>query len=137
MNRKLMAAAGVVVLALGAWAVFSALESETGPPGPLAIYSGPWNQDDGSIRGVLVLDGPCVYLDTGRARVLVAFAASGTWWVEGDPPGIRLPAGTFRIGDYVEWAAGSGGDWEAANWEVPPDPGCDLSAWTKVSHGGR
>lgn len=137
-----------VVLALVFFAFGAACGGGPGTPatGPLAIYAGEWNEDNGAVVGTLVLEGRCVYLDQpaqtaaavdgGEIRVaaqrwFLLFGAEGTAW-DAEPPAVRIGRREYRVGTVVRFGGGvfsersSPGDFAQLNWRVPPDPSCDV-----------
>jgi hypothetical protein len=115
------------------WLVFKPEGLATdGPTGPLALYNGEWNRDDGMSGGTIVFDGPCFYVETtsetgSTVRTLTALANRGTRWDEEDQT-LHVPWGAFAQGDEIELGGGEAfDDLSLHDWAVPPDPACDTS----------
>ncbi len=104
---------------------------DSAPPetGPLAIYDGEWNQDDGRLDGVVHLDGECFVLDSGERRFLLAFAQSGTAWDDAAQT-VRTNGREFVVGSAAEVGGGGGTPASEIDWLVPPHDSCRaLPVW--------
>ena len=123
----------IVLVSVGALLACSSCigQDETGESGPLALYKGDWSEDQALTEGLVVRDGPCLYLvnDGGllfSGKALLAFAEGGARWDEEKQAivadGRRIPVGTtLRLG---------GGETQGRDgrWVVPPKPSCDVSS---------
>ena len=126
----------VRVVALVAALVFTAAcSSDNGrgsePDSPLALYRGVPSEDDAVFRGTLVREGPCLYIDDGRHRVLLLFSADAASWKGGK---LHVGRVTAAPGDRVGIGGGGASGLSNFEWVREPHESCDTSAaWVSGS----
>lgn len=92
--------------------------------GPV-LTSGPGSGEeyDALVKGTIVLDAPCLLLESEGGRYPVVWP-SGTRW-QSDPPAVRLPGGIVPIGGRV---SGGGGYFHPENLRWLPREVVDAAA---------
>jgi hypothetical protein len=118
------ALAGLVISACGGGS------PDAEPMGPVAVY--PWKPGDGTmdalIGGVLVRDGPCLYIRAARGdgRVLLAFPETRAAWDEGQ--GVLFFDGRrIAPGEPTTLSGGFTAERNFDGWPAPPDRRCDAT----------
>lgn len=108
------------------------LQTVGGRTGPLSIYGGGWNGDDGLLAGTLALRGPCLYIidpvgyspaPSGRP-LLLAFGRGAAW--DSASETVSYAGRELRVGEVVQ-VGGSAVKKSTAStqWLVPPAPECE------------
>ena len=89
------------------------------------MYRGQPNGDAAALAGELVVDGGCLYVDSGTERMQIAFPASAARWDE-DEHTIVLSGGTAKVGQRVLFGGSSRPltGQPAPDWETEPLRGC-------------
>ncbi len=124
-----LAIASALAITAAFWAARSCGDNES--PDPLALYAGEWNEDDALVRGTLVQEGPCLYVESSiigsPGRWLVAFGVEGTSWNEAERA-VSIPGAEYRVGEEVRiGGSGSGVPAGSIEWAVPPAESCDTT----------
>lgn len=105
-----------------------------GDTGPLVLYGGEPNGDDGDASGTLVREGECIYLvldhdndGSQDGRMLLAFPDRFIRW-DDDRQAIRRGRHLLRTGVRIEVGGSTLSTPALAfDWASPPGPSCDSS----------
>jgi len=93
--------------------------------------------DSAALQGRLAAEGPCLYVDTGSGRYLVAALAPSLTW---DAAGRRLRSGSayFPVGGEIMLGGSEAQRGAKLEWTTAPDPACDTGRiWIATSAAAR